>query len=210
MRYVNDPRIIGRSRTSSRSTPRCRSTSSGSARRRRSTGSTTRRRAARTTSPAARCTPAAARGSSSCTRPPALGRVADRAAARRRRRRHDAEEHGRQGRHRVRRRRAARPLDPRTDPAVDRDRPPRPPRRAHRRGPSGCTTSETSSRGIVRGVVASRASEQLVDDRSQLVCVELTASVRRCAPPRRRRVSSVTPRSRVDATHSKSSSRSSS
>jgi acyl-CoA hydrolase len=54
VRYVNDPSIIGASRTSCRSTPRSRSTSSGSAPRRPSTAATTRRRAARTTSPAAR------------------------------------------------------------------------------------------------------------------------------------------------------------
>ena len=46
----------------------------------------------------------------------------------RRRRRHDAEEHRRQGRHRVGRRRAARPLPARAGPRPDRHRPPRPPR----------------------------------------------------------------------------------
>ena len=73
---------------------------------------TTRRAAARPTSPAARCTPRAGRGSWCCSRRPSGGRVEDRAAAGRRRRRDHAEEHRRQGRHRVGRRRAARPVDP--------------------------------------------------------------------------------------------------
>ena len=59
--------------------------------------------------PRRRCTPRAARGSSCCTPPPSSGRVAHRAAARAGRRGHDAQEHRRQGRHRVRRRRAPRP-----------------------------------------------------------------------------------------------------
>ena len=48
--------------------------------------------------------------------------------ARRRRRRHDDQEHRRQGRHRVGRRRAARPLDPRAGDRAHRHRPSRPPR----------------------------------------------------------------------------------
>ena len=125
VRYVNDPRVIATgARTSCRSTPRSPSTSSASAPRRRSTAPTTRRAAARPTSPAARCTRRAGRASSCCTRPPSDGDLQDRRPARRRRRRHDAQEHRRQGRHRVGRRRAARPLDPRASRGADRHRPP--------------------------------------------------------------------------------------
>ena len=60
----------------------------------------------------------------------------DRHPARPRRRRHDAQEHRRQGGHRVGRRRAARPLDPRAGHGADRHRPSRPPRPPALRGPS--------------------------------------------------------------------------
>ena len=74
------------------------------------------------------------------------GDVTHRAAARCRRRGDDAQEHRRQGRHRVRRGRAPRPIDPRADQGADRHRPPRPSRRADRAGAQRSTTSDAPRR----------------------------------------------------------------
>ena len=103
--------------TSCRSTRRSRSTCSASARRRPWPARTTRRAAARPTSPAGRCTPTGGQGFVVLHSTAKDGDdLEDRPAARRRRCRDDTQEHGRQGRHRVGRRRAARPVDPRAAP----------------------------------------------------------------------------------------------
>ena len=126
---------------------------------------TTPRAAARPTSPAARCTRAGGQGFvvlHSTAKDGTVSKIVPQLA--RRRRRHDAQEHRRQGGHRVGRRRAARSLDPRAGRA--RSSPSPTPTTAIGCGPrrQRCDTAEPYSLPVPDGGVAGpRSLRKLLD-----------------------------------------------